>query len=50
MNYVRSNNLSLKYQRFTQSGFTYIEGLENLSLRQRLNVFVLKYNILFKSI
>jgi len=33
MNSVRSNNLSLKYHKFTK------DNLENLSLRQKLNSF-----------
>ena len=32
MNSIESNNLSLKYQRFTSSGCNDIQGLENLSL------------------
>ena len=38
MNSVRSNNLSLKYKRFTPSGCKVIE-IRNLSLWQRLNFF-----------
>ena len=38
MNYVRSFNLSLKYQRFTPS-VEKIKELENLSLWQKLNSF-----------
>ena len=38
MNSVKSNKLSLKYERFTSSGYK-IQGLENLSLWQRLNSF-----------
>ena len=44
MNSVRLNNLSLKYQRFTSSGFKDI-GIIKLSLRQRLNSF--KVNLIF---
>ena len=38
MNSVRSNSLSLKYQRFTPSGGK-MWGLENQNLLQRLNSF-----------
>ena len=41
MNYGKTNNPSLKYQRVTSSGCE-IKGLENLSLWQKLNSFFLK--------
>ena len=39
MNFVKSIKLSLKYHRFTPSGFK-LQDLENLSLRQKLNSFL----------
>ena len=39
MTFVRSNNVSLKYQRFTTLGSKDM-GLENQSLWQRLNSFL----------
>ena len=39
LNSVRSNYLSLKYQRFTPSGWKGIAGYECLSLWKRLNFF-----------
>ena len=49
MNSVRSDNPSLKYQRFIPSGCNYI-GIENLSLWQRLNFFLSFLFQIFQSI
>ena len=38
-NSVRSNNLNLKYHRFTPPWFAKIKGIRNLSLWLRLNTF-----------
>ena len=46
MNFVRSSNISLKYQRFALSCCKDLE-LENSNLRQRLNSFIYRLTVLY---